>query len=419
MFFTEFSEYLESAVLSKENLLISGDFNIHVDNIHDSDAIKFSDLLESFGLKQHVTGPTHKDGHTLDLIVTRCSDCILSAPPKVDCYLSDHASVCCMLASQRPPLLDKTITFRKYKGIDLGSFKRDLNSSSLCQSTPSVISGEGLDELARDYNNTISALVDRHAPLKSKRVRSRPSVPWYTAEINAAKKLRRKAERHWRRTGLHEDFAAFKAQRNRVTYLMNVARKEFYTDFIAENSSDQGKLFRAAKKLLAKKEVPSFPEYVDNSALVNDIGRYFIRKINTIRSGIDATSDPSDGALLPDDPVVGPNKQLWEFRSLDEGQVSELIQKCSKKSCPSDPAPTSLVVSCLDELLPVITCLINGSMKIGYYPCNWKEGLVTPLLKSAGLLSDFKNLRPISNLQYISKLTERGFRANACAYDQS
>ena len=171
------------------------------------------------------------------------------------------------------------ITFRKYKGIDLESFKRDLDSSSLCQSTPGVISGEGLDELARDYNNTLSALVDRHAPLKSKRVRSRPLVPWYTAEINGAKKLRRKAERRWRRTGLHEDFVAFKAQRNRVTYLMNVARKEFYTDFIAENSSDQGKLFRAAKKLLAKKEVPSFPEYVDNSALVNDIGRYLFGRL--------------------------------------------------------------------------------------------------------------------------------------------
>ena len=87
------------------------------------------------------------------------------------------------------------ITFRKYKGIDLESFKRDLDSSSLCQSTPGVISGEGLDELARDYNNTLSALVDRHAPLKSKRVRSRP-------EINAAKKLRRKAE-----TVLAEDWA--------------------------------------------------------------------------------------------------------------------------------------------------------------------------------------------------------------------
>ena len=96
-----------------------------------------------------------------------------------------------------------------------------------------------------------------------------------------------------------------------------------------------------------------------NMWIVNDIGRYFIRKINTIRSSIDAASDPSVGALLPVDPVVGPNKQLWEFQSLAEGQVSELIQKCSKKSCPSDPAPTSLVVSCLDKLLPVITCLIN------------------------------------------------------------
>ena len=176
VFLTEFSEYLESAVLSKENLLISGD--LHVDNIHDSDAIKFSDLLESFGLKQHVTRPTHKDGHTLDLIVTRCSDRILSAPPKVDCYLSDHASVCCKLASQRAPLLDKVITFRKYKGIDLECFKLDFDSSLLCQSTPGIISGEGLDELVRDYKNTLSALVDRHAlwfhgtPLRSTPLRN-------------------------------------------------------------------------------------------------------------------------------------------------------------------------------------------------------------------------------------------------------
>ena len=107
MLLVEFAMFI---LLIKENLLISGDFNIHVDNIHDSDAIKFSDLLESFGLKQHVTGPTHKDGHTLDLIVTQCSDRILSAPPKVDCYVSDHASVCYKLVSQRPPLLDKVIT---------------------------------------------------------------------------------------------------------------------------------------------------------------------------------------------------------------------------------------------------------------------------------------------------------------------
>ena len=49
--FTEFSDYLESAFLSKEQILFAGDFNIHVDNPRVSDAIKLADLLESFGLQ--------------------------------------------------------------------------------------------------------------------------------------------------------------------------------------------------------------------------------------------------------------------------------------------------------------------------------------------------------------------------------
>jgi len=52
---------------------------------------------------------------------------------------------------------------------------------------------------------------------------------------------------------------------------MNAARKAFYPDFIMENASDQGRLFRAAKKLLSEKEAPSFPNYLDKTALTNGI----------------------------------------------------------------------------------------------------------------------------------------------------
>ena len=41
------------------------------------------------------------------------------------------------------------------------------------------------------------------------------------------------------------------------------------------------------------------------------------------------------------------------------------------------------------------------------FPDCWKEALVSPLLKKSGVLSEFTNLRPVSNLQYVSKLTER------------
>ena len=104
-------------------------------------------------------------------------------------------------------------------------------------------------------------------------------MPWYTTEIGAAKRLRRKAQRRWRRTGLHEDFIAFKSQRNRTTYLTNAARKIFYADFISENSTDKGKLFRAAKKLLSMKEKLCFPNYSDKTILVYDITDFFVSTI--------------------------------------------------------------------------------------------------------------------------------------------
>lgn len=61
----EFSDYLESIVLSSELLLIPGDFNIHVDVPTDEDGIRFRDLLDSKGLLQHVKRPTYIHGHTL------------------------------------------------------------------------------------------------------------------------------------------------------------------------------------------------------------------------------------------------------------------------------------------------------------------------------------------------------------------
>ena len=45
--FSELADYLESIVLCKEQLLISGNFDIHVDNAVGSDAIKLIDLSQA------------------------------------------------------------------------------------------------------------------------------------------------------------------------------------------------------------------------------------------------------------------------------------------------------------------------------------------------------------------------------------
>ena len=183
-----------------------------------------------------------------------------------------------------------------------------------------------MDALVRRYNTTLSKVIYCHDPLKTKTVNVRPAVPWYNDEIKAAKRLRRKAERTWRRTRSVSDLNIFKSYRNRVTYLMNQARQAFYTNFIDENSTDHKRLFRATKQLLAKKEEFSFPNYQDKSKLANDIGGFFVRKIDRIRSDIDAVDiDPSARNALPPDQEVDAAHAFHSFQPLSENDVSALM----------------------------------------------------------------------------------------------
>ena len=68
--------------------------------------------------------------------------------------------------------------------------------------------------------------------------------------------------------------------------------------------------------------------------------------------------------------------------------------------------PTKFVVESLDHLLPVSTKMINSSLLGGHFPKVWKEALFYPRYKKAAI-NDFTYLRPVSNLQYVSKLVER------------
>ena len=95
-----------------EVLVISGDFNFHLDDLRDNDAKKFMDLLETFSLSQHVSGPTHLSGHTLDLIITRSSDDVVLASPKATVPISDHFIIQCPIGFPRPALSCKELTFR-------------------------------------------------------------------------------------------------------------------------------------------------------------------------------------------------------------------------------------------------------------------------------------------------------------------
>ena len=185
---------------------------------------------------------------------------------------------------------------------------------------------------------------------------------------------------------------------------MNNARRIYYSKFIEENSSNQSKLFRESKRLLNIQADKTLPPHTNAVKLANDMGDYFVHKITAIRTKLAGItqSPPSDYTTT----LEMTNPSFSEFALLTEEDVKNLALAC-QKSCDLDPLPSSILSIQLDHLLPVITKMINLSLKTGWFAHEWKNALVHPLLKKPGLELVNKNFRPISNLQFTSKLTEK------------
>lgn len=69
-FLSDFSVFLADIMCKYDQVLIVGDFNIHVCCSEKPLVKDFLDVLDSFNLSQSVRGPTQERGHTLDLVLS-------------------------------------------------------------------------------------------------------------------------------------------------------------------------------------------------------------------------------------------------------------------------------------------------------------------------------------------------------------
>ena len=131
-------------------------------------------------------------------------------------------------------------------------------------------------------------------------------------------------------------------------------RQEFYTNFIEENSFNQRRLFRASKRLLNVSRDDGLPP-----TFVNDLGQYFVTKIETIQRKLDIESFDSVTSLFDsvtdDSPSVSVTL-FTDFENVSTSDVALPIRRWALKSCPLDPMPPRLVSNC-DALRPVIAAI--------------------------------------------------------------
>lgn len=395
-FFDELISLLEIVATYRHQVIVAGDFNIHVNDANDQNAVRLAELLASLDLHQVVSQPTHKRGNTLDLVVTRPDarpSCCTVDPPDV---ISDHSLVVCQFPSIPFAARLEEYTYRPWKRIDRDAFNRSLMSSPLCASEDELrrLSAAELFDI---YDGTLRRIADHHAPASTIVRRPRRLSPWFDGDCRRSRRVTRRLERRYRWTKNSYDRAAWVAQMRSMHALYNEKENTYWTSRINSCAGDSKKLWRSLTSILRRDKQSSMPI---PSLTAEKLSQFFVDKISAVRTATE-NSDP---------PVfsVHAGQQFTSFKECTHDEIRLLLSRSPSKSCPLDPVPTEILLGSVDLLLPFISVMCNTSLREGVLPASQKAALITPVMKKPSLDPDEeKSHRPISNLSFISKLIER------------
>ena len=186
--------------------------------------------------------------------------------------------------------------------------------------------------------------------------------------------------------------------------LLVEAKPTYFTNKVKESKDDPKALFRLTRNMLGNRGDKILPVYTCKRKLANDFSAFFTNKILNIRSELGLKDTHTGGSVTNCFSGVPLNTCMYA----NEAEIWTIIKLTPVKSCELDPLSTWLLKECKAELVPLITDIVNMSLRESMIPKSLKTALIRPLLKKTGLDSHIlKNYRPVSNLTFISKVIKK------------
>ena len=308
----------------------------------------------------------------------------------------------CFFNEKRTPNIQKLVTYRDIKSIDVPTFGSDI-SSSMDVAFSGLVENANFLDLSKLYTNTMEHELNKVAPWKTRSFQSSSSPSWLDNEYKSNRATRRRLERRWKKSGLPADKTLYVQQRKLCAVMSKDKRSKYYSELISSKSGDSRALFSIMNKLFDKtKSSTALPQYENAKDLANSFNHFYIDKVQQLRSKI-----PVSETTTPNTSSRYNGMCMDSFRPTTVPELREIIKESGIKTAFHDVLPAKILKQIIEELLPHICDLVNKSLSTGSVE-GIKESIVIPLLKKNGLDQDIlKNYRPVSNLLFLNQLIQR------------
>ena len=176
----KFTVWLASISGSFSDMIVLGDFNIHINDDNDNEAGIFVDTMIALGFNQHVSFPMHRAGNILDLVFTETCNSIEVKSCRPCPIFSDHTAVEIVVTQSTQYIQRKLIKYRKLRDIDIDQLNNDLEVLN-------IVNGP-IDDMVDELESKLLQALDKHTPEITKTVTVRHRLPWYTDKIKEQKR---------------------------------------------------------------------------------------------------------------------------------------------------------------------------------------------------------------------------------------
>ena len=381
------------------------------------------DVTEGFGyaqLVQSVTRITATSSSILDLIMTNTTEKI-GTVEVLPITLSDHFLVYCTWGKKRvfKSGEHKYKVARNLKKVDYNKLKEDISA----QSWESVIEDTNVETAYAKFENVIHKVIDKHAPLRKKRIKKKES-PWINDQIINLIRGRDIQKSFAKKSCLPDDWQKYRSIRNKVTSEIRRAKREYITSSIINCNGKSGDVWKSLKFVLPNKceterimqvEIEN-KEINDKEEIAECFNTHFTNVGKTIQENIESnTQVQNDDCLQNTD-----NQNNLHFKSVDETDVlNHLNNLATDKACGLDNLPAVFLKSIAEHISKPLTHIYNLSILQNKVPSTWKQSRITPIYKGTGERSNMNNYRPISILPILAKIMEKLIFDQLYAYLQS
>ena len=306
--------------------------------------------------------------------------------------MSDHYEIITTLSACKKNTHKKTIKYRTYEGIKWEQLYQDAACDDLLKVDLNI------NELVTEFETKIQAEIDKHAPIKEKRVSVRRHQPWFNDEIKSAKQNLQKLEKNWRSSRSDLDHTNYMQCRKEYQWKLKNTKEEIISSKFTQLQDDGKKLFQLLNNLTGRNQENVLPDSPSDE-LWQIILQSFLQKIQNIRD-----------SLQNFDKYQVPSREATQLKSFDKITLPELrkiIKSMPTKSCENDCIPTKFLKENIHIFEELILKIVNVSLSSGVFPEKWKDAIIRPLLKSPKLEKTVKNYRLVSNLPFLSKVPEK------------